>query len=252
MTVRLLILTILLSFTVAAKTAAATFVFDQLNVSGPCEITLIENPDSTGIVAIPPGQKSAEGLEVRRAGDALYVSLPANSLTQTLLHIKIYHTGRLNLINASGRAVVQTSDISDDHSLSIISSGAASLSFDHISAKNINISLSGSGKITLNGPTEANNLNLSLTGGGKISANKIAVDNLTVTQRGSGKISLAGSAHKCAVAGFGSGTVDARKLVSSSMDLKQFATGQIFFPAGIPAKLGGKTDNIHSTKYNYD
>lgn len=222
--------------------------FDELHVSGPCELTLVENPDSAGIIVLQPGQQQVAGLDVRSAGSALYVVLPPDALRDRLLKLTLYFNGPVTLIDTSGRAVVNTPAIKSENSLSLVSAGASVINIETLTAKNVNVSLSGSGVIDINGEAMASTINLSLTGSGKILADALAVARLSVTQRGSGKITLAGSARDCAVVGFGSGRVDLRRVVSASMNLKQYSTGQIFYPAGVHAVIDGKIENIHADK----
>lgn len=226
------------------------FDFEEIHVSGPCQVVLRESADSAGMVVVEPGQPKVTGLEVRRVSEVLFVELPSKELPDRLLRLRVYYSGNIRLIDAGGRASVIAPAIHSDNALSVISSGAASVRIGAIVAKNINISLSGSGTVALEATTAASTLNLSLTGSGRIEVRSADVGHLTVTQRGSGRINLAGSARECAVVGFGSGRVDASGLVCKSMNLKQFASGQIFYNESNHVTVDGKSSNIHPVKPN--
>lgn len=241
---------ILLTFTFAllfsAKMAASHF--EELHVSGPCEVTLVCSPDSAGMVMMPKANADKHGLKVRRTEDAMYVILNPDSIVSGRLQLNVYCSQGLTLIDASGRAVIKGGFVDAGRHLSVVASGAASVMLDAVSAGNVNVSLTGSGSIKIEGEMSASNINFSLTGSGKIIADAIATTRLTVTQRGSGKIRLAGSAHNCAAVGQGSGIIDLRAVVSADMNLKLFGPGRIFYPAGVRATLEGKTSNIHAVK----
>lgn len=232
--------------TVGADAAASGF--RELHVSGPCEVRLIFNPDSAGIVTVARGSLHSSALMVRRNADAVYIVMPPDSIVDGLLPLKVYSSQNLTLIDASGRAVVKAGEAETRGHIAVVASGAASVSLAAVTANNVNISLTGSGIIDVAGGLTAATVNLSLTGSGKIKADAVATNRLSVTQRGSGKITTAGSAHNCAIVGQGSGIVDARSLVSADMNLKLFGPGQIYYPAGVRATLGGKVDNIHAVK----
>lgn len=222
--------------------------FDELHVSGPCEVRLVVNPDSAGMVTMSRNVGSKHGFVVRRTDNAMYVSLASDSLASGRLPVNVYCSQGIALIDASGRALVRGGVVDAGRFLSIVASGAASVELEGVSAGNVNVSLTGSGFIKIDGEMSASNINFSLTGSGKITASAIAATRLSVTQRGSGKIRLAGSAHNCAVVGQGSGIIDVRALVSADMNLKLFGPGQIYYPAGVRATLDGKTANIHAVK----
>lgn len=245
--VLLILLTAFLTLSVFSVGLSAS-PFEELHVSGPCEVRLVFNPDSAGMVTMPRNVGSRHGLVVRRTDNAMYVILAPDSLASGRLPVNVYCTQGLTLIDASGRALVKGGLVDGSRFLSVVASGAASVDLGGVSAGNVNVSLTGSGTIKIDGEISASNINFSLTGSGKISADAITATRLSVTQRGSGKIRLAGSAHNCAVVGQGSGIIDARSLVSADMNLKLFGPGQIYYPAGVRATLDGKTSNIHAVK----
>jgi len=222
--------------------------FGELHVSGPCEVNLIFSPDSAGIVTVPRSAGHDHGLEVRRVGNAMYIVLPTDSIVKGRLHVNVYNSHGINVIDGSGRALIKAGDVVSDSHLSVIASGAASVELGDVSSGNINVSLTGSGMIKIRGEMSASNINFSLTGSGKIEADALATTKLSVTQRGSGKIMLRGSAHNLSAVGQGSGMIDARGLVSADMSLKLFGHGSIYYPAGVRAKVEGKTDGIHAVK----
>ena len=219
--------------------------FDELHVSGPCELQLVESPDSCGLIS---SGGDVTGLDFRYAGNAVYVTVSNSSSATGRRCVKLYYDGHLQLVKASGRAIVRTEKLESSAQLSVVASGASSIAIGRLSAASVNLSLSGSGKIIVGDALLASTVNFSLIGSGSVSAEGITASRMTVTQRGSGKMDFGGSAHDCDVVVRGTGTVDVRRLVAGEMDLKLFGTGHIFYPAGVRVSLAGDTDNIKQVK----
>ncbi len=221
--------------------------FTELYVSGPCGVSLVCSPDSAGIVIARDGS-SAGSVDVRRTDDALYVSVSPEATVTGLVELKIYTAPSLRIICAEGRATISGGGVRSGGQLSLVASGASSLMMTDVSAGNINVSLSGSGKVSLGGEISAETVNMSLTGSGRINVDGLAATLLTLTQRGSGKIFVSGSARKCSVVSTGTGRSDVSKLVSADMHLKLFGNGRIYYPAGVRVSTDGKISNIISIK----
>lgn len=222
--------------------------FSELYVSGPCGIDLVCSPDSAGIVLAQGKPDPDCGLDIRRTDDALYVKVEPKSVATGQVSLKIYTGPSLRIICAEGRASVTGAGLHSAGQMSLVASGASSLSLSDLSAGNINVSLSGSGKVSLNGEIAATTLNLSLTGSGKITVDGLAVSTLSQTLRGSGRMTVCGSAGKCSAVSSGTGNIDVSRLVSADMDLKLFGGGRIFYPAGVRVKTEGRISSIISVK----
>lgn len=225
--------------------AADARSFDELHVAGSCEVDVVYNPDSAGIIV---RHDNMDNLIFSYAGSSLTVSVSSTPGSRSLSKLTLYCDTLLHVIEVSGRAKVIGKEIKSGQSLALVASGAASMKFDNVSAPNINVSLAGSGTILIPGELMASTLNFSVSGSGKVRAEAVTATRMTVTQRGSGKLVFAGSARDCAVVEKGNGSVDLQQLVAGKLDLKLFGEGHIYYPGGIPAKLGGKTENIIQVK----
>ncbi|MDE5567214.1 MAG: DUF2807 domain-containing protein [Muribaculaceae bacterium] len=219
--------------------------FDELHVAGSCEVHVICNQDSVGMLV---KHDDAVNIKFSYAGASLNVSVPSVPGVRNLPKLTLYSDTLLRVVEVAGRAKVVIDEIKSGESLALVVSGASSMSIDDMSAPNINVSLSGSGLISISGELTASTLNFSVSGSGKIKADAVTASRMTVTQRGSGKLSFAGSARDCAVVERGNGSVELQQLVTGKLDLKIFGDGHIYYPAGVPVKLGGNTENIIQVK----
>lgn len=229
----------------SSRTEASPFA--ELYVSGPCGVELVCSPDSAGTV-LALGRHATAGIDVRRSDDALYVSVSPGVVATGRVSLKIYTAPSIRIICAEGRSSVSGSGLHSARQMSLVASGASSLNFSDLSAENVNVSLSGSGKVTLEGQISATTINLSLTGSGKIMVNGLAVTSLSQSLRGSGRMTVIGSAGKCAAVVTGTGSIDVSKLVSNDMDLKLFGNGHLYYPAGVRIKTNGNVTNIISVQ----
>lgn len=236
---------IISALALVSATAAIARTFDELHVSGPCELHLVESADSCGLVE---AGGDFSGVDFRYVGSAVFVDVNAYATVRGRKSIVLYYDGHLRLIRASGRSVVMADNIKSTDQLTLVASGAASISIGRLSAANVNVSLTGSGKIDVGGELLASTLNFSLIGSGSVKASSITASRMTVTQRGSGKMIFGGSARDCDVVGRGTGTVDLRGLVAGEMDLKLLGDGHIYYPAGVRVSIGGNTQNIIQVK----
>ncbi len=219
---------------------------DELHVSGPCALRVIHSQDSAGLLA---GQLS-DAVEFRRVGSAMYIAVNPSAVKVGRLPLRLYvgKTLSLQLLELSGRAEVSADSISSQGYLSLVSSGGASANVTSLSAPNVNVSLTGSGKIKVSGQITASTLNFSLVGSGVINVNGLTASRLTVSQRGSGKMIFAGSSRDCDVVVRGTGVVDLRNLVSGMMDLRMLGAGHIYYPSGVRVSLSGDSENIVQVK----
>lgn len=220
--------------------------FDELHVSGPCELTIVQSADSVGLLS----GRITPAVEFRRVGSTLYIAVDPAAVTvgRVPLRLHVASAPSLQLLEISGRAIVTAEEISSPGYLSLVSSAGASLRLKSLSAANVNISLTGAGKIDISGPVTSSTLNLSLVGSGVIKADGVTVSRMTVSQRGSGKIICLGSARDCDVVGRGTGSVDLRNLVAGMMDLRMLGAGHIYYPSGVRVSLSGDTENIIQVK----
>ena len=245
---RALLLSIIATLIMAATPSGAARDYTELYVSGPCNVSLVCSADSAGTVVAQAGESLPEGIDVRTAGEALYLTVDPAAKTVGLVNVKVYAAKTLRIVSVQGRATVTGSGFESAGQLSLVAAGASSLMMSDLSAGNINVSLSGSGKVMLTGEVTAATVNLSQTGSGRITVDGLAASTLSLTQRGSGKITVAGSARKCSVAGLGTGKCDVSKLVSADMTLKLFGNGHIYYPAGVRVTTDGHTENIISVQ----
>lgn len=221
--------------------------FDEVHVNGSCSLRIIFNPDSVGELVRDRVSGSSE-ISFSYGGSSLFISAPSVPGHDNLPELTLYSDSSLRVIEVSGRASVHVVALSSTSPVALVAAGAASLSVDEISAPNVNISLSGSGKINVSGQLTATTLNFSVTGSGRVQADAVTVSRMSVTQRGSGKLLFSGSARDCSVVERGTGTIDLRKLVADKFDLKLFGDGWIFYPAGVPVKIGGNSERIMQVK----
>lgn len=220
--------------------------FDELRVSGPCDVALLCRPDSAGMVFVEPGGAEDSSVDVRRADGALYVTV-MQSVTKRL-SIKVYADDDISVIMVSKRCRLSADGFKSEGSMSLSATTASSLTLSSLSASIISVSLTGNGRIDMTDDISASAVNLSLVGSGKIVVHGLAAATLSLTQRGSGDITVTGSARKSSMVGFGTGTIDVSKLISAEMNIKQFGSGQIFYPAGVRATIDGESENIRSVK----
>lgn len=221
--------------------------YDEVHIGGSCEVTIVYKPDSVGMFI---GKENSENVPVDYSfgGTSLTINVPTVAGLKNRPAYTLYSDGHLRIVDVSGRSRVKVNQLESKTSVALVSSGAASLTVDALTAPNINISLSGSGMITLPGQLTATTLNFSVTGSGKITAETVTAAHMTVTQRGSGKLVFGGSARECSIVERGTGTIDIRALVGAKFELKLFGEGRIFYPAGVPVKLDGNTERIIQVK----
>lgn len=223
---------------------AAGYRYDELRVSGAVDVMLINNPDSAGIVKYD----HQSVVDVRKAANALYIVGKSSGSPTHRVAVEVYADADIKIIEVSGRAYLSANEIKSPDHLAVIASGAASITVSDIAAANVNVSLSGSGTISIRGELTASTLNLSLVGSGTLKADAITASRMTVSQRGSGKMIFVGSAHDCDAVVRGTGTIDLRGLVAGSMDLKLYGEGRIFYPGGVRVTMSGDTDRIIQVK----
>lgn len=240
------ILSVVMSVLLSFRYEVFAMPFGELRVSGPCDVSLVCRPDSAGMVFVTSGTTGGSGIDVRRADDALYINV--NPSATKRVSAKVYADEQIEVVMVSKRSTLKAHGFKSEGAMSLVATTAASITVSELSAKIINVSLTGNGKIDMSDDISASSINLSLIGSGAIKVNGLAAATLNVTQRGSGGISVFGSARKCSMVGFGTGSIDASKLISAEMHLKLFGNGSIFYPAGIRVTLDGKIENIKSVK----
>lgn len=238
MRTRLPIILLLLSVAVGAA------AIDEIHVAGSCELTIKQCSDSTGLISC--GRNSA--VDFRRADNAVFISVPVESMPHSRQSIILYADPTVRLVEVSGRAVLNADSLVSSESLSVVAAGGAKINVSSVSAANVNVSLTGSGSITVEKHLLASTLNFSLTGSGTIRSDSVTASRMTVMQRGSGKIILSGSAHDCSAVVRGTGVVDVRNLVANHIDLKLFGSGHIFYPSGVRVSIEGNQQNIIQVK----
>lgn len=94
----------------------------------------------------------------------------------------------LEKINISGSGSLSAEDTMELHDLNIDISGSGKVKMNYVKAKNIEANMRGSGKIILGG--SAQSLNANLAGSGKIITHKLNVDRSEVNVSGSGTASV--------------------------------------------------------------
>lgn len=94
----------------------------------------------------------------------------------------------LEKINISGSGSLSAEDTMELHDLNIDISGSGKVKMNYVKAKNIEANMRGSGKIILGG--SAQSLNANLAGSGKIITHKLNVDRAEVNVSGSGTASV--------------------------------------------------------------
>lgn len=94
----------------------------------------------------------------------------------------------LQKINISGSGSISAEDTMELHDLNIDISGSGKVKMNYVKAKNIEANMRGSGKIILGG--SAQSLNANLAGSGKIITHKLNVDRAEVNVSGSGTASV--------------------------------------------------------------
>lgn len=94
----------------------------------------------------------------------------------------------LQKINISGSGSLSAEDTMELHDLNIDISGSGKVKMNYVKAKNIEANMRGSGKIILGGSAQL--LNANLAGSGKIITHKLNVDRAEVNVSGSGTASV--------------------------------------------------------------
>lgn len=221
--------------------------FDEVHVNGSCQLRIVVNQDSVGELICDSGV-TLSSISFSYGGSSLFITVPSVPGSDKLPALTLYSDNNLRVIEVSGRSSVHVVAMNSTSPVALVAAGASSLYVDEISAPNVNISLSGSGKINVSGQLTASTLNFSVTGSGRIQADAVTVSRMSVTQRGSGKLVFSGSARDCSVVERGTGTIDLRALVANKFDLKLFGEGRIFYPAGVPVNIGGNSERIIQVK----
>lgn len=111
----------------------------------------------------------------------------------------------------------------------------------YITAKSLkDLTVSGSGKITINETLKTDRLNTSLSGSGSINLN-VQTTTLNANVSGSGNIKVSGSVQKVRISISGSGQFKGRDLKASTADIKVSGSGQasVFVNKTLNASLSG-------------
>ncbi|MDH5380232.1 MAG: DUF2807 domain-containing protein [Cyclobacteriaceae bacterium] len=120
------------------------------------------------------------------------------------------------------------------------------------------IKLSGSSKVIVESLVKAENMDISISGSGKIES-KLNVESLDISISGSGKIELSGNANETEISISGSGKVEAEELATEIVKTRISGSGSIYITVNkeIDAKVSGSGDiyykgnpgtvNIHSS-----
>lgn len=239
---RLHILPYLCAATILWCMGVSARTLDELHISGACDVNIVTVSDgNTDIMA------DETKVNVSHTNTSLSITSLLNDASSRA-SVSINSDCHFRLIEVQGRAIVTADSLSSSDGLSIISSGAAKIDIARISAPNVNISLTGSGKIKVSQSLTASTLNLSAVGSGSINAYGITASHTYITERGSAKINIAGAAHDCSAVVHGTGTVDLRDIVASGMNLKLFGAGKLFYPAGVRVTLDGNSERIIQVK----
>lgn len=257
----IIILTSVLSLSAATAASAQTERhllkandFDELYIKGACRVDLREVADSTGMIVITADHSAYDAIEKQHAGQSLYISVAQGARPISRggrIPVIVYCPRNMKAISLSGNGAIEGSGIVADDELALIVSGPGTIKLSDCSAQNINVTITGSGKIELGTGVTASNINCSLTGSGHIYADRLTATTLSGTVRGSGGISVSGSSPKSSFVMNGSGTIDLSGLVSSDLKLNLYGEGEIRYSTGTPVKSTGNVKNIKAVKtYN--
>lgn len=217
----------------------------ELHVSGPCEVELVVSVDSAGhVIAFEPGGMAPQAA-VRLIGGSLFVELPENPGRPThRSRLRVYCPPDMRLVDIKGRCELGSTGLSSKGDLSLVATGPARLDVDAFKAATVNVSMTGTGVITIGPDVSASSINCSLTGSGRIMVKGAVCSRLNATLRGSGRLFLSGSARRASVVVRGSGRADCTSVVSDELDMSLYGSGAIVYKAGSKVSVSGNKDGV--------
>lgn len=217
----------------------------ELHVSGPCLVELVVSADSAGRVIAFESAGIQPQATVKHIGESLFVELPEDPARPThRSRLRVYCPSDMRIVDIKGRCELASTGLSSKGDLSLVVTGPARLEADAFKAATVNVSMTGTGSITVGPDISASSVNCSLTGSGRIMVNGAVCTRLNATLRGSGKIFLSGSARRGSVVVKGSGRADCTSVVADMLDLSLYGPGTIVYKAGSKVSVSGNKDGI--------
>ncbi len=224
--------------------------YNSLYVKGDCEIDLRYNPDSIGYVVIRSTMQMYENVEKVLASDALYISVPlavnASQRRKELQPIIVYAPTRLNSVTLSERCVLKSNEIRVGDGFTLTISGHSLININALTATDVNASVSGTGKIIINGPAMVSHINCSVMGSGRVVVDKLLSKTLSATLRGSGQINVAGTvSESSSVVVKGRGDVNMGDLSTGRLRAAVYGDGTVTYSPQTKCEALGNKNNIN-------
>ena len=233
----------------ASNTTERVVKFDSftgLYVKGSCEVDVRFNPDSVGYMIVRSTPQAIDDVEIALLSEKLYISATMQN-DRKLNNIILYIPNTLSIVSLSERCrLTVSSDIVIKDDISLMTAGSSIIDVSNISADNINLSVTGSGKININSRVIASYANCSVTGSGKINIQSIESNSFSATLKGSGSINVGGKiSNTASVAVKGRGHIDVARLSTVLLKAVVYGEGYINCSTKTKCQATGNVANIH-------
>jgi hypothetical protein len=160
--------------------------FQQISSNLPAQINITQGDRES--LSITAEDNILSKIETRVVNGQLELTLKDNKNIQTTQPIQVdLQLKTVNSMDFAGAAMVKASEINADR-LEINSSGANSIEIDSLQAKQLNLDLSGTGKILLSGQVDTQTV--SLSGVGAYTASKLETQNAEIELSGTGSATV--------------------------------------------------------------
>ena len=160
--------------------------FDQLAISVPGEVYLVQGPSQRLIVE--GTERVLENLITEVKNGQLTIRAPRRWNFRRSDHLRVYITmPELKRISLSGSANVYAEGPFRADKLSVRISGSGSVEIEDFAANDLNVNISGSGRLRLGGREKLERSEIVISGSGRIESGSLPAERVDATISGSGR-----------------------------------------------------------------
>jgi hypothetical protein len=156
--------------------------FNQINISGAFDVTLI--PSDSDEIIIETDENLFEYIVVRAKGSTLNIDTDRRLNSKEGIQISI-PVNEIERIVSSGASIIKSSDKLHTKELDVVLSGAGKINLN-LEASSVDVGISGATMVYLEGSTQ--NLNIDMSGAGSLEAGYFETKDCSVSISGVGKV----------------------------------------------------------------
>lgn len=163
--------------------------FTEISISIAADVYLSQGDEEK--LVLEGDEDALEKIETEVKGNTLRIKHEGTFHSGNIKKVKVYLTARdIEEISIAGSADLQAQTKISSENIELNVSGSGKIEIKELETDQIDASISGSGKINLAGTKTVSSLDLSISGSGDLDAEKLEVQEAEITVSGSGSATV--------------------------------------------------------------